>query len=120
MKIYSHLDNNFPCSLFMHTDRIATNDLGRTPLMTKPMIYYPFFFIFRGAKNVECGGGGVSINEFAPVVLEEILSQEKDDGQEELASEKDVVRRINEELAEFRQQLKQSQELFHALVNNSI
>jgi len=29
----------------------------------------------------------------------------------------EMVRRINEELAEFRQQLKKSQELFHALVS---
>lgn len=30
----------------------------------------------------------------------------------------DMVRRINQELAEFRQQLKKSQELFHALVSS--
>ena len=36
---------------------------------------------------------------------------------DEVLEESEVVRRINEELAEFREQLKRSQELFHSLVS---
>lgn len=37
--------------------------------------------------------------------------------EEIFSSQQDVVRRINEELSEFREQLKKSQELFHSLVS---
>jgi uncharacterized coiled-coil protein SlyX len=48
----------------------------------------------------------------------EVIPSASENTATECAVQDEIVRRINEELADFRQQLKKSQELFHALVSS--
>lgn len=69
--------------------------------------------LFRNAKSGECEGA--SIDDFSPELENGVFAP----GDIE-TNQDEVVRRIHKELAEFRLQLKQSQELFHTLVSREL